>query len=106
MARRKYPSRPRYELVQAECTPSCLVIRDLSAQRGRHRGVSITNAAEVVVAELHAAGHLPTGRRLYYYDTGGDLDELLHDAGAFVGYAPGPDRSRSQMRRDLDRLGE
>lgn len=61
-----------------------LTIRDLCL------GTSITNDAEAVVAELHRSGVL-AGRRLYYFDTMGQLDELVHDGqGGFKGFAPGP----------------
>ena len=42
------------------------------------------------MSELHAAGVLQKGRRLFYYDSDGALDELKHDgAGRFLGFAPG-----------------
>lgn len=45
--------------------------------------LTITNAAERVVAEL-----LPSleGRRLFYYDSEGDLAELVIKNGEFVGF--------------------
>ena len=47
---------------------------------------TITNAAEEVVAEL-----APTlaGRRLFYADSEGQVDELLVKDGAFAGFKPG-----------------
>jgi hypothetical protein len=51
---------------------------------------SVTNAIEVVVAELYAAGRLVDGRRLLYFDSTGELDEIVHEAGRFVHFAPGP----------------
>lgn len=66
-----------------------LIIRDVGHDSGF---ASVTNAAETVVAELHADGQLPKGRTLYYFDSEGDMDELLHDgAGQFLGFKPGPD---------------
>lgn len=66
-----------------------LVIRD---ENGK---TSITNDAEAVVERLYMSGRLPVGRRLFYFDSEGRLDELLHDdAGRFVGYASGPESQR------------
>lgn len=45
--------------------------------------MTITNAAEVVIAELAAAGLL-AGRRVFYQDTLGRWDELVHDGEAFL----------------------
>lgn len=48
---------------------------------------TITNSAERVVDEL--AGRLGD-RKLLYYDSDGNLDELLVNNEAFAGFAPGP----------------
>ncbi len=80
----------RYSIVHAETTPSVLTIRDDGGAAGYR---SVTNDAERVVAKLHAEWLLPVGRKLMYYDTQGDLDELCHDGmGHFTGFAPGPGR--------------
>lgn len=50
---------------------------------------SVTNDAENVVSRL---AHMLAGRRLYYFDTMGNLDEILIKNGQFNGFAPGPDR--------------
>ena len=51
--------------------------------------MSITNAAEQVVWDMHQSGAL-RGRRLFYKDTNGDIDELLHDGqGGFRGFKLG-----------------
>lgn len=61
-----------------------LVIRDVGREC-----ISVTNDAESVVRDLHRNGILE-GRRLFYYDSEGQLDELKHDGnGTFQGYAPG-----------------
>lgn len=49
------------------------------------QGVSVTNDAEAVVADLLA--QYP-GRRIIYCDTNGHWDELVHDGKAFVNFAP------------------
>lgn len=47
--------------------------------------MSITNDAEAVVHELHKQGL--GKRKLFYYDSEGKLDELLHDGkGNFIGF--------------------
>ncbi len=52
---------------------------------------TVTNAAEGVVAELHARGVLPVGKMLLYYDSEYSLDQLLHNGlGGFMGFAPAP----------------
>lgn len=77
--------RALYEVV--ESTPEKVVIRDIGHDRGRP---SVTNDAEAVVAEL---GPKLGSRRLFYFDSQGDLDELLHVGGVFAGFAPGPGRA-------------
>lgn len=69
----------------------------LIADQDRDHAPSVTNDAERVVPRVdQAVGGLGT-RRLYYMDSAGDFDELVHnDKGHFVRFAPGPVR--------LDRL--
>jgi hypothetical protein len=58
-----------------------LTIRD---QGPWHLFATITNAAESVVVEL---APLLAGRRLFYFDSEGELGELLvSDAGTFAGF--------------------
>jgi hypothetical protein len=47
---------------------------------------TVTNAAETVVAELVASKHLTEGRRLLYYDSEGELDEIVVQNGRFAGF--------------------
>lgn len=60
-----------------------VVIRDRCNDMGT---MTVTNDAEAVVANLHR--QYP-GRRIFYYDTDGRRDELLHDKGAFRGFCSG-----------------
>ncbi len=78
-------SRARYIIEKVSIDK--MVISDV----GDHtKCLTVTNDAERVVTELNASGRLGD-RRLYYYDSDGQLDELKHDgAGHFVGYRPGP----------------
>ena len=49
---------------------------------------SVTNDAEAVLlilSEQHNLGN----RRLIYCDSGGQIDEILHDHGKFKGFSPG-----------------
>jgi len=77
--------RANYEIVTEESTAEVLVIRDI----GPHSEYkTVTNAAEVVVAELYDAGELPAGRRLFYYDSLNNRDELVREGRVFKGFAP------------------
>lgn len=70
-----------YEIVAND--DALMVIRDISHLTG---GRTITNDAEGVVADLHRH-HALGERRLLYYDSDGDLDELKHKGGTFLGFA-------------------
>ena len=65
-------------------TDEKLIIRDV----GHNSNMTVTNDAEAVVRGLHRNGMLGA-RKLYYYDSLGDLDEIKHDGqGTFQGFAP------------------
>jgi hypothetical protein len=51
------------------------------------QGMSVTNDAEHVIADLARARVLP-GRRVLYRDTDKHWDELVVSDGAFAGFAP------------------
>lgn len=72
------------QYVIVEDTDTALVIRDVGPW---DMYLTVTNAAEEVVEEL--APRLK-GRRLFYYDSDGNKDELVVRDGIFVGFAPGP----------------
>jgi hypothetical protein len=77
--------RPKFcfDFVPQETTPEILVIRDSN----NPACPSITNAAEDVVEYLYKLGELKGDRRLWYYDTDGNKDELLHDGqGKFIDF--------------------
>jgi hypothetical protein len=61
-----------------------LYIRDLGPW---DKYPTVTNDAENVVRRLQGMGLLPKGRRLYYYDSEGILDEILVKDGTFAGFA-------------------
>lgn len=75
--------------VNDELRSSALFIRDLGPW---DRQRTVTNDAVNVVQRLIDGGFLPSGRRLFYYDSGGQLDELLIKDGRFAGFALGPSR--------------
>ena len=78
-------TRANYAIVHER--PEALTIRDLGPW---DRYMTVTNAAEEVVAELTAEGKLTNSQRLFYYDSEGRLDEILTHQGRFAGFAPGP----------------
>jgi len=63
-----------YEIVDANERLNFLVIRDVGFW---DRQLTVTNDAERVVEALDAACRLPIDRRLFYYDSEGELDEIL-----------------------------
>ena len=73
-----------YDIIREE--PDAIWIEDLSNSVGC---MSITNAAEYVIEDLIGKGLLFPGKRVYYTDTDGRIDELCHNGVAFTGFAPG-----------------
>jgi hypothetical protein len=75
-----------FEIVSDE--PTYVVIRDIGPW---DKHPTVTNAAEGVVARLAPAlaGEYNENRRLFYYDSNGQLDEMLVDHGRFAGFRPG-----------------
>jgi len=74
-----------FERVDDETTPEVLVIRDLGPW---DEHPTITNDAEYVVNLLWLDRMLDDGRRLVYYDSEGELAELVHEYGRFKGFWP------------------
>ena len=78
-------SRPaNFEIVKIR--PESVTIRDIGPW---DRCLTVTNDADNVVAEMFRMGALLPEQRLFYYDTDGQLDELVHKNGKFVGFGPG-----------------
>ena len=50
------------------------------------QGMSVTNAAEAVIAELFKAGVVPAAGPVVYRDTDGRWDQLVVDGGKFAGF--------------------
>ncbi len=63
-----------------------LVIRDI----GGDGYLTVTNDAEGVVKKLVKLELLTDDKRLLYYDSDGQLDEILVEDGEFSGFAPAP----------------
>jgi len=63
-----------YEVVEVNERLNFLVIRDVGFW---DRQFTITNDAEGVVERIDTLARLPRGRRLFYYDSEGELDEIL-----------------------------
>lgn len=81
------PRQANYEIVEdRHASGGPLVIRDLGPW---DRHPSVTNAAEEVVVRLVESGELHGGQRLFYYDSEGDLDEIVVRAGQFAGFRTG-----------------
>jgi len=74
-----------YSIVESESTAKVLVIRD-DGPWNEHS--TVTNDVDNVVAELHESGQLAF-RRLFYYDSDGRRDEIVHENGVFRGFLPG-----------------
>ena len=64
-----------------------VIIRDMA--NTNNACMSVTNAAEFVVATMLRNGTLQPDERLYYYDTAGALDEIVHEDGEFVRFKSG-----------------
>lgn len=80
----------RFEIVRTpaelERLGDVLTIRDLGPW---DQHFTITNDAEDVVAKLLLSYDLKPGRRLFYYDSEGDLDEITWDlVHGFTGFGP------------------
>lgn len=77
--------------------PDRIVIRDLGPW---DKHLTVTNDAENVIRRLSPAPR----QRVFYYDSLGQLDELVHANGAFVRFAPGsrPDVTNDGLPRVMN----
>ena len=67
-----------------ERTEERIVLEDIGPW---DRYMTITNAAETVIAEIERDYGIGT-RKVLYYDSDGELTELLVENGRFAGFAP------------------
>ncbi|MGO3701168.1 MULTISPECIES: hypothetical protein [Halomonadaceae] len=59
--------------------------------------VSVTNDAESVVQRVNAEVGSLGSRHLYYVDSSGEIDELVHVGGDFKGFKPCSDKQRERL---------
>ncbi|GMO33928.1 MAG: hypothetical protein Ta2B_14410 [Termitinemataceae bacterium] len=64
-----------------------ILIRDI----GHHTGLSVTNDAEYVVEQLYIDFKIDDRTRIFYEDSEGEIDELLHTSRRFKGFKLGHD---------------
>jgi hypothetical protein len=94
--RRTMKHHAQFARVPEECTTERIVIRDVGGPWDQCP--TVTEDAGHVVRIVFLWWHLTPEKRLFYYNSEGNLDELLHDgAGHWTGFAPGPGRTREQM---------
>lgn len=75
----------RFTIVHEESNKEKLVIRDI----GPHDTYkTVTNGAEEVVARLYNFNMLNPNRRLFYYDSEGELAEIRHTTLGFKDIVP------------------
>lgn len=72
-----------YSVVFSDNARNMLVLRDLND------GMSITNDVDNLVLHLRNTGQIHSETVLYYYDSEGRLDQILHDGRKFCGFTPG-----------------
>ena len=77
--------RANYEVVGFRADLMEVLIRDVGPW---DRFITVTNDAENVVRDLIVKGMLPEGARLYYYDSEGELGEIVVMDGEFARFAP------------------
>jgi hypothetical protein len=62
-----------------------IFIRDI----GHHNGRSVTNDAEFVVGQLYLDFGIGDATRIFYEDSEGEVDELVHSGNVFRGFKAG-----------------
>lgn len=82
--------RANYSIVDSESNETTLTIKD---EGPWDQFKSVTNAVELVVKELTAGGKLTNGKTLYYYDSLGQKDQIVHKDGHFVTFQVGTERT-------------
>jgi hypothetical protein len=86
---------PSFTIYPELCTNEQLILVDLGPF---DRYPTITNRAQETVEFLTQRGYLWEGRRLFYVDSLGQLDEIEHDGrGEFKRFAPLTDQERAEI---------
>ena len=77
----------QYIIDEGESDKDKIIIHDIGQWSSN---LTVTNDVENVVRKLARAGYLPPQRRLFYYDSEGELSEIIVRDGEFyhVGYVP------------------
>ena len=78
--------KPNFVIEKKDTERKRLYIRDVGPW---DKFPTVTNGAEEVVDALVKSHILEDGYRLLYYDSDGNLDELLVKDGLFAGFNPG-----------------
>ena len=82
----------RYDIIQA--TETCIVLKDLGPW---DRYMTITNAAEHVIEDMQRI-FIIGNRRLFYFDSEGELTELCHEGERFIRFAPVSDEDVRRLK--------
>lgn len=77
-------SKRKANYIVRERTAERIVLEDIGPW---DRYMTITNAAETVIEEIELSYGIGT-RKVLYYDSDGELTELLVKNGRFAGFAP------------------
>lgn len=75
---------PNWDIICVSADATAVLLEDCSMKRG---GPSLTNQAGQIVRELWYSEH--RGRRIFYIDTLGRMDEILVQSGTFYDFKPG-----------------
>jgi len=89
--------RARYAILFGESDVEQLVIRDLGPW---DKYPTVTNDVDRVIADLWLDKLLWEGRRLFYYDSLGARDEILHFGKRFMGFRCGTTQALRHKRCD------
>jgi len=76
--------RAQYEVLKHE-GGKYIFIRDI----GHNSGRSVTNDAEYVIEQLYSLEEITDETRIFYEDSGGEIDEILHSGKKHTGYKAG-----------------
>jgi len=76
--------RAEIELIKHEAD-SYILVRDI----GHNKGRSVTNDADYVVKLIYEDYDISDNTRIFYEDSSGRIDELLHNGKIFTGYKAG-----------------
>ena len=76
--------RAQFDVVKHE-SGKYIFIRDTGHDTGR----TVTNDAEYVIAKLYEEYGINDGTRIFYKDSGGNIDEIVHSGKQFIKFLSG-----------------